>query len=308
MQKDKLCFVRAKQRGGDYYYDAIKNMGYNIVIPYKDINLFFRLLREIWFKLDLPKKEIWYNQKIKAMSYNTFIIKDPLITSEFLIWFQKIHPKARLILDYDNRVSMSINPECVPKEIEKWTYDQDDANRYGMKLRHGAYLDIYCTKTKVEKKYDVLYLGRDKGRLKALLDIEANLKEMGLKTYFHICADRSYMKYKKKIYKPILQYKDYLELLKISKSILNVVQPGQTSLTLREYEAVFNEVKCITTNIGVLDSELYDSSRFFILTNNNIQELPHFFKKPFKPVDNKILKKYTFDFMIEKMILNKKEK
>ena len=54
--KSEICFIRPCLRQGDYWHNAMKKEGYNTVIPYKDYNLFMRIIREIWFGLDLPKK------------------------------------------------------------------------------------------------------------------------------------------------------------------------------------------------------------------------------------------------------------
>lgn len=300
--KNRICYIRAKEKK-DYCFDGIKKMGYDIVIPYKDINLLMRLFREIWFRLNLPYKSIWFNKAIKSKNVDIFIVKDPLIIPEFLYWVRALHPNARIIFEYDNRVSWSLDPDKVDGSIiEKWTYDPDDATKYNMKLKHGAYLDIYRVVPNERKMMDVLYLGRDKGRLKELLELETKFAEMGLKTKFHICADRKFMRYKNKRYQKNMPYEQYLELLKQSRAILNIVQNGQTSVTMREYEAVFDGVKCITSNRGILNFELYDTSRYFVLGYDDFSKIDVFLNTPFSPVEEHLLKEYSFDSMVSKMI------
>ena len=80
---------------------------------------------------------------------------------------------------------------------EIWTFDPDDSKQYGMRLMYPSYLDVYQIKKAEKPVYDVLYLGRDKGRGEELLALQGRLEAMGLKTHFHICADRSYLRYKK---------------------------------------------------------------------------------------------------------------
>lgn len=300
--KQRICYIRAKEKK-DYCFDGIKRMGYDIVVPYKGDNLLMRLLREMWFRLDFPFKAIWFNKVIKEKGADIFIIKDPLIIPEFLRWIKKIHPKARIIFEYDNRVSWSLNPNIIVEtDIEKWTYDADDAEKYNMELKHGAYLDIYKVIPDADKTIDVLYLGRDKGRLNELLELEAQFIAMGLKTKFHICADRRFMRYKNKRYQKNIPYEQYLELLKQSRAILNIVQNGQTSITMREYEAVFDGVKCITSNKGIYDFKLYHPSRFFVLGNDDLNKVGQFLRTPFVRVMEDELKEYTFDFMVRDMI------
>ena len=305
MNKNEICFIRAKQRGDDYFHNAVKKMGYEILIPYKDNNLLFRCLREIWFRMKLPYKVIWFNKQILTKSPKVFVVKDPLIVPAFLVWMRKNFPHVRIILDYDNRASMSLNPNLIAENIaEKWSYDESDCNEYGMRLRHGSYFDIFAVKPADHKEYDVLYLGRDKGRASELFDIEKKLNGLGLKTLFYICADRRFLRFKKNYYMPYMPYMDYISLLAKSRAILNVVQPGQKSITMREYEAVFDNIKCITNNVGILDFELYHPSRYFILGKDKIDRLNDFMKDPFVPVQEEVLKKYTFDEALNNMIHN----
>lgn len=301
MNKTKICYVRAKQKD-DYVFDGIKNMGYQILIPYKDYNLFMRCLREAWFRLHMPCRSIWFNTKLKNVSADIFIVKDPLIVPDFLSWLKDKHQNSRVILDYDNRASRTIAPDSVNSDIEKWSYDQDDCKAYGMNLKPCTYLDIYRVDQLDEPKYDVLYLGRDKGRASELFEIQSELEKLGLKVYFHICADRAYMRRKHSYYKPYITYGEYLNLLKQSRAILNVMPAGQKSITQREMEAVFDGVKCITTNEAIVNFELYHPSRFFILGSQKLESLPDFLAVPFQKVDEQTLKKYTFDSFLESMI------
>lgn len=303
--KKNICYIRAKEKK-DYCFDGIKQMGYDIIVPYRGNNLLLRILREIWFRLNLPRKDIWFNKAVRDKHVDIFIIKDPLIIVDFLYWVKNNHPNSRIIFEYDNRASWSLNPDQIDESVaEKWTYDADDATKYAMKLKHGAYLDIYKVFQKTEKSIDILYLGRDKGRLAELLELEEKFNLMGLTTKFHICADRRFMRYKNKRYQKNMPYQEYLELLKQSRAILNIVQSGQTSITMREYEAVFDGVKCITSNKGIFEFAFYHPSRFFVLGCDDLTKLKEFMDTPFAPVSDEELEEHTFDSMVRAMVENR---
>ena len=78
-----VTFIRAKLKK-DYVFDGIKGSGYDVIIPYKDTNLLMRLLREAWSRLKLPGRSMWYNKAAKAISTDVIIVKDPLITVEYM--------------------------------------------------------------------------------------------------------------------------------------------------------------------------------------------------------------------------------
>ena len=301
MDKSKVCFIRAKLKK-DYVFDGIASSGFRIIIPYTDRNSFLRICREIWSKLKLPKLSFWYNKATKNIEQEIIIVKDPLITADFIYYLRKHNPYRKIIFDYDNRVAKLLDPGSIRQYVDEiWSYDEDDCEQYGLRKKGHAYLDVYQTKPNPTRKYDVFYVGRDKGRLEQIHKLEEKLKDQGLKTYFYICADREYLIWKRKEYKHFLPYDRYLELLRDSRAILNVVSSGQQSITQREMEAVFDGVKCITNNKGILDFELYDDSRYFLL-DDNYEKVPEFLDVPFKAVSDEELKVYRFDAFLTKML------
>ena len=90
--KSKICFIAATIKG-DYCFDGIKKLGYQIFIPYRDTNLFMRCLREAWFRLRLPKKQIWFNPECARIKADTIIVRDSLIIPEFFSWLREKHPQ-----------------------------------------------------------------------------------------------------------------------------------------------------------------------------------------------------------------------
>jgi len=302
MEIGKVCIIRAKLKD-DYVWDAIKKYGFEIYTPYKDKNIVLRLMREVWYRAGLPNRKIWYNGAIKNINADTIVVYDPLITSDLLIWLKERYPKARIVLSYENRADTTINPSSIDNTIEKWSYDEDDCEKYDMGFVTPNFFDVYGFDSREYKKeYDILYLGRDKGRLQQLLDYENIFKKLNLKTYFHICADRSYMRYKNKKYKKVLSYREYLELVKKSNAILNIAREGQTSITQRELEAVFFNVKCITTNKGILNFELYDPSRYFVLGEENGMDINTFLDLPMPKIEGEVINRYKYKTVLMKIL------
>ena len=302
IDKSKVCVICATIKGA-YTFDGIKNMGYQVMIPYRDYNLIMRCLREAWYRLHLPARHLWYNPQCKKAEADLFIVRDSLMSAEYLSWLRKHHPNSRIILEYDNMAHTTIDPNSVTDpSIEKWTYDLGDAERYNMNMKAGGYYTSWkCTKT-VPPAYDVVYVGADKGRVQKLFAIEDQLKGLGLKTHFHICANRSFLRWTKPYYKPFMAYKDYLSLIGNSRAVLNVVQEGAVSITMREVEAIYHNVKCITNNPIIKESGMYHPSRYFILGDDPIEDLPKFLETPFEKVPEEMLWGGSYDRTIEKML------
>lgn len=302
INKEKVCFICAAIKG-DYCFDGIRQMGYRIMIPYRDHNLLLRCIREAWFRLGLPARHIWYNPECKRAEADLYIVRDSLMSAEYLAWLRKCHPNARIILEYDNMARTTIDPDSVTDpSIEKWTYDLSDAEKYNMKLKAGGYYDKWvCPKADIPV-YDVVYVGRDKGRAEELFALERKLQALGLKTYFHICPDRRFMRWKKPYYKKLLTYLEYLELMGKTKAILNIVQEGAVSITMREVEAVYHDCKCITNNPIIRNSGIYHPSRYFILGEDSIEKLPEFLKMPLEKETEQMRYDGSYDRTIEKFL------
>lgn len=301
IDKNDICFIRARLKN-DYVVKGREAKGYRNVIPYRDYNLLLRLIREIWFRLKLPQR-IWYNPLIKEITAGNIIINDPLITADFIAYVRELFPDRKIYLLYENRAAATLDPDSVRiPSIIKCSYDMDDCARYGMNLISGGYPDIYRLKEIKQDLYDIVYVGRDKGRGEKLLELEKSFRSMGLKTYFHICGDRRVINKHKKYYKPLLDYTDYLKIISGSKAILNIMPEGQRAVTTRDFEVVFNGIKGITNNRSIAEFELYDPSRFFILGVDRLEELPRFIQTPFKPLSDEELKPYTEDAFIERVL------
>ena len=303
ISKEDICFIRPKIDANDYYFRGIERMGYKILVPYKGNGLVLRVMREAWFRFGLPNVRTWYNDELNKIDPKVFIVRDSLITNEFLMWLREHHPKARIIMDYDNLASTTLDPDSIQdKTVEKWSYDADDCKRYGMKMKPLSFLDVYRVSEKETPEYDVLYLGRDKGRLGYLLDLEEQIRQQGLRPYFHICADRRFQRFKNRHYKGLMTYESYIGLMKKSRAILNVVTKPQKSMTMRDMEVLFNGIKGITNNSSAVDFPLYDPSRFFVVGVDDMDSLPAFLETPFRPVDEKELDLFKYEKAIDQMV------
>lgn len=292
----KICIIKAKAKD-DYVFNAYIKMGFDVIIPYRDYNIVFRLLRELANKCGLFKG-FWINPEVKTIKNEIILIKDPLITAEYVRMICNLYPRKKVIVEYSNRVNRSTLKPFFdrPQNLVFLSYDRDDCEEYQMEWERPSFFELYSISEAQKRKpeYDIVYLGRDKGRADELINLEKKFNLMGLKTYFHICADRSFLRFQKAFYKPEMRYEDYIELLKGTRAHLNIVPNGQTSITQREMETIFNQVKCVTNNKGILDFELYDDSRFFVLGVDDINELEHFLESAFKPIPSELLNKYKF--------------
>lgn len=288
--------------GRGYYYYGVKGEGYQIVNSYKpERNLFDRIIREICFRLPFLPKIMWYNQELKRYHPEYVIVSDTIITKHFLKWISKLYPNAQLNFVYGNMVGCAAHllPRQVPSCYKVWTYDGFDSMKYQVSLYNiSPYYKCYIRPPK-EKIFDVLYVGSDKGRGDRLIAFEKKLNELGLNTKFIIVKDSRISKEKSYYQKPI-SYTELVELISISKSVLNIALENQQGITVRDLESLFQDVKLITTNDRIKDTDIYTPNNVFILDDHNYKEIPKFLGLPLDNMDS-VKPNHTFDKYVDEI-------
>ncbi|MFI3384360.1 hypothetical protein V5G93_24160, partial [Escherichia albertii] len=147
-------------------------------------------------------------------------------------------------------------------KVEIWTFDQKDASFFGLKYHNQIYsLAMVNLLKKTNNNIDVLFVGKDKERLKYLLMIKKRMDRENLATYFHIVKDEggAYTRDEKLFLSDgILSYEDYIDKVQRAKCLLDINQSGQTGLTLRVLEALFFSKKLITNNPDIAKYNFYN--------------------------------------------------
>lgn len=95
-----------------------------------------------------------------------------------------------------------------------------------------------------------------------------------------------------------ISYFDNIEKVKQSDIILEIVQIGQTGVTLRAIEAILFNKKLITTNKSIKEYDFYNANQIFILDDQNDQDIINFLHTRFTPVSLNILYQYSADAML----------
>ena len=294
---NNVLFITA---GKGYLREGALSEGYKVQAPYVEHNLFERVLREIFFKLPFLPSNIWYNKKVCKQDVEYVFVTDPLITVDYLKWLRLQFVNAQLNFTYGNMVGKAkhVMPCDIPEGWRVWTYDDYDARTYGLRLYHvNAYPKSFL-KPKMPSEYDVLFVGKDKGRGEYLLQLEAKMNSMGLRTLFIIARDGK-LSPSKKYYKRAIPYKDVVELIVRSKAVLNVAMDGQEGMTMRDLESMFFGVKLLTTNKNVVKMDFYHPENVFIVDGLNIDDLPQFLNTSMVEIPDKVKNKHTFESFIE---------
>lgn len=300
INKDEIILI-TPERG--FLYHGPKSEGYKIFAPYIDRSLIGRILREICFRCPLLPRKVWYNKEFLCCQPKYVIVSDTLVTREYLEWLHKKFPAAQLNFSYGNMVGKSrhLLPDQIPSYYRIWTYDGYDSEKYGLRLvSSGAYYKSFV-KPKQQSEYDVIYVGADKGRGEYILDLEKKMNSLGLKTKFVIVANGRLSK-RKSYYKKFMPYDEIVNLIVRSKAVLNVALENQKGITIRDMESMFFDVKLLTTNKNIVNTDIYNPNNVFVVDGLNIDGLPEFIALPHTPLTEEIKNRYTFDNYIKEII------
>ena len=166
------------------------------------------------------------------------------------------------------------------------TFDKKDADSYQL-----IYKDQFIRPLPVQPtgpEYDYYFIGQSKGREKVLERITYQLKAEGLDGLCLI----------PKSPKEQISYQENIGNVLNSKCLLEIVQAGQSGITLRALEALIYQKKLITTCKDIVNYDFYHPKNIMIW-NDEITHLKPFIQSESNPIDEHIIKKYSFKNWIQ---------
>lgn len=245
-----------------------------------------------WFKLhltpkinsivSLPGKGIWNKFFMKTISKN-----HPIVFLVFPIWlsldahtnlFEYLktrYPGCKIVLFLtDILASMKDFFTWKPVDLKKHrnnldliiSYDHDDARKYGLECHNTVLSNIPAPKSD-KPSCDILFIGKDKGRLPMLAKVYTHMKSAGLKCIFILLDVRSEDRIMEEeivyVDKP-LTYMEILGYVANCRCLLEIIQPGAIGITYRTLESIAYSKILLTNNRTLKSSELYDSESMFL--------------------------------------------
>lgn len=280
----------------DFFIPFMESKEIEVARLYKKRNYLISIIKKFFLKLDLFAP-FWYEDWHKKInSYNQVIIfatKD----YSFIRKIKKTNPNIKILFWYWNPASRMGLPK---KELYSlstiWSFDKDDCEKFDLNYNTTFYFEK-IELGKKEIKHDTLFVGINKGRRAILEELNENLDRIGLKNYFYIVPDKDEVNLKN--VKPI-PYKEYLNLLAMSKCIIDILPVGQSGQTLRPMESIFFKKKLITNDQYVIYEDFYDRNNIFILGIDKIENCLDFINSPYKEIRPDIVKKYDFIKWLER--------
>lgn len=277
-------------------------------ISYRFVSNYFKSIKSSF--IDKYLNNILDN--IKEQYDYFFLIRGEIITVDFLEKLKLLSPKAKFIMYQWDSIKFTPNyPKIINFFDKVMTFDMKDSKElnidYLALFYNNKYKNIYLNNTRC---YDISFFGSyHSDRLEILKKLDLYCKEVGLKNYFHLYIPKLALfrrlfngSIKIKDLKYFKTYsvssQDVLSIYKQSKAVLDIERDIQDGLTMRTLEVLGANLKLITTNKNIVESELYDKSSIFVLDRDNIEIKENFLNSEI--INNAVIKKYD----LESWILN----
>lgn len=277
----------------DYFVPYIQKEGVDVFQIYRKIPFLLKIIRKIIFKFNLPFKRIWFSEWIDRMDNYSEIIFFSTSPIQGLEFIRKKYPNIKIIFWYWNPVKISLHPDNVLKlGATPWAFDKADSIKYAINHNSTFYFkDLKLEEHEIDN--DFLFVGLDKGRRAILEKLESDLKRKSLRTNFYIVDSNASSKNYTGNF-PYISYSEYLIKLSKSRVIVDIMQEGQTGLTLRPMESIFFNKKIITDNLSIENADFYRPENVFILGKDDIDNIEEFINSPYRNIDHDILDSYDF--------------
>ncbi len=204
------------------------------------INNYIKLpFKRIWYKYLVPFSENDSNRKLYIILYPQLIMRQE---DEFVSYLRsKFNCKIILIIgDKIDSYKWGFDIEHMKDIMDLvCTYNPIDAEKYGIYLHPNALaiMDDSIIIPFKDRTTDVFFIGQDKGRIDNVYNVYRKCKSYGLNCEFYVVGKTQAPKIDGIFYCDWKPYKEVFERIRNSKSVLNILQPGASGVTLRDSEA-----------------------------------------------------------------------
>ncbi|MBQ9530739.1 MAG: hypothetical protein IJR70_01580 [Eubacterium sp.] len=230
-------------------------------------------------RIRVPFKKLWF----KKICNNSFDNNKPICfvflggkyindAPELFYYIKKLNPENKVVIycaDLISKKNWNINK--VKSHCDYIvTYDKGEAEKYDIchykGKYYGALIDIT---TPSEFENDVYFLGFAKDRLDEIHNTFLSLKNQGFNCKFIVCGVDNDKKLSEEglIYNRPISYLENLKNVQNSKCVLELIQGGSSSATLRTSEAQVYKRKLLTNNISIVYQDYYDASNMSVFSN-----------------------------------------
>lgn len=278
--KDNIAMIR---------FERIKHRGFK-----KYLQIIIRFLRSMiinrqglwtgWFFSDRFMRQLrMIGADDKVLLFSCQNLKELMVLDKEIVCLKKsVFLWNPLLTINHNAYSRWKYAHCLHRTgMRICTFDEGDAKDYGFEPVNQVYRKPgrELTDNSGGAGSDVFFVGKDKKRSKILSELLAELDRQNITHEFHILCDKhtrpvaELMPY---YTQDLILYKDYCMKALQSKCMLEILQKGQTGMTMRCLEALFFKKKLITNNASIRNNSIYHPDNIYVLDGKENRTLKAF--------------------------------
>lgn len=233
----------------------------------------------------------YYQSLIESIQNNHydyfFLVKGEAVPVFFIEFLRKNNPGIKTIFyTWDSLKNSSNCLEILHLFDEKFSFDADDAQKYGMKFRPLFFARLYDGATfddGHDSLYDLAFIGTahsDRYTIAEKIVQWCTLQRFKTFTFYYSPSkllfwfkkilDRNFRCFdSRKISFHSLGHRHILEIYQNAKVVLDINHPAQKGLTMRTFEVLGAGRKLITTNEAIKSYPFYDANNILVIDRGN---------------------------------------
>ncbi|WP_060759145.1 hypothetical protein [Propionibacterium freudenreichii] len=287
-------------RGDDYFMEAMRRRGICADVSLRPLSSrALRGARRLHLYSRFPAKRLWFGSWVRRKGpFDLIIVHAADLTLPAAEYAARLFPHAQTVFWFWNPAARGTDPRRVHSaSLDCWSFDEQDCRTYGMRPNtQFMFSEIAEVGARVAPDIDFGFYGADKGRAPILMDVARTVEGAGLSHRFQVVGDSAEElgKFPLLISAPGVDYGELLEQSARFRVIVDIVQEGQSGMTLRGLEALYLRRKVLTNARAIRDSPLYDPERVFIWGEDSVDRLPAFVGSEYPEPPADVLTYYDF--------------
>ena len=148
-----------------------------------------------------------------------------------------------------------------------------------------------------ETKYDFYFRGTYlRERMDVVNTFISKCEALNLKTKIEIYSEKTHRSLPANLYTNQAEtYLNYYDKMLKSKYLVDFSNEAHDGLSFRIFEAMYTQKKLVINNkFNIKNYDLYQPENILIWDSENLDELEEFLKKPYQPLPEEIIQKYSF--------------
>ena len=246
------------------------------------------------------------------------VVRGEAFSNSTVKLIKKYHSSIKTII-YFWDIFLTNNKSNIIKSFDKaFTFDfKDFRNNKGLIFRPLVYLDKHTKIVKSESRnIDFFFAGTmHSKRYTILQDFKKRINGRAFFFYYFLPSKLIFLKdkiFSSKYKRANLNSFDYkmlseaelYEKMSQSRSIVDVIYPGQEGLSMRVLEALGSNTKLITDFEGIKNYNFYNPNNILVIDSKNIKIDFSFLESDFLNIESTIKEKYTVRALVDDFFFN----